>query len=879
MAPGVVASAGLYCHVFGIGPSAIGPAMDVAANGPNPATQVSGVPDTWPLSAQDAAAALGVSERTLRRAIARGVLAATKHGGVFRIAPADLARYRVGREGTVAVKTELPAAAASIAGALPTPLSSLVGRDGEVAAARRAIVDDGGRLLTLTGPGGVGKTRLAIQVAQEIAGAFRDGVLFVSLAPLTDPRFVPSAIAHPLGIRDAAGPPLGDRLAAALRERRLLLVLDNFEHLVAAAPFIAGLLAAGPSLAALVTSRSPLHVQGERVVPIRPLAIPAADAPVSAGAIESIPSVRLFVARATAASPDFALTDANAAVVAALCRCLDGLPLAVELAAAWVRLSPPSDVLTRLEQRLPLVAAGPGDRPVRHRAMRSTIAWSHDLLRPEEQVCFRRLAVFRGGFTLDLADAVAGAPATELLTMLAGLVDAALVQPPAADAATPRFSMLETVRSFADEQLATSGEAIAVRRRHGLAMVALAERAEPESLGPNERYWHDRIGEDIDNVRAALAWALTDDLDAALRLGGALWGFWAGRGSITEGRQWLTAALAVAPGSVAAAARARALTAAAALASLQHDLDASLRLAAEAVVAAAATGDRYAEARAAWAAASARCAAGLFAEAAVDLDRSIALFADATAPTDKVWAAYARMTRGATEAALGNPERAIALQTGALDQIRAAGSASVRRMLLVEHGGLLVQFGRTAAARAVFAEAFSLIPPGEDASWTAGYALFGVGLLETVAGRAATAARWIGGGVAMMEAFGVSVPAFAQTRLDGALARLAACLGSDLLEAELAAGKADPGSVLANAGAALLAERDAATAPAPASPLTARERHVLRLLADGRSNAAIAADLFISERTARAHVANILAKLGVPTRAAAAAHAVRHGLA
>jgi excisionase family DNA binding protein len=391
------------------------PTEPMAADEPEPAAT---------LTAREAATRLGVDERTVRRAIARGELPAAKRAGAYRIAPADLERYRGcrtgrGPEGTptgVPAPADagrrhliaLPARPLAAAAALPIAPNPLVGREDELAALVAALRDADVRLLTLTGPGGVGKTRLALAAAAEAADDFPDGIYFVNLAPVREPALVAPAIAQVLGVREAGAEPIATRLASVLRDQRLLLVLDNFEQVVEAGPVVARLLAAGPFLKALVTSRTRLRVSGERERPVEPLGLAGSGGRPSATRMSASAAVRLFVARVQALREEFALTDENAPAVAAICRRLDGLPLAIELAAARAKMMPPATLLAQLDRRLPLLTGGARDQPDRLRTMRDAIAWSHDLLTPAEQALLRRLAVFIGGLTLDAAEWVLG---------------------------------------------------------------------------------------------------------------------------------------------------------------------------------------------------------------------------------------------------------------------------------------------------------------------------------------------------------------------------------------------------------------------------------------------------------------------------------------
>jgi predicted ATPase/class 3 adenylate cyclase len=427
---------------------------------------------------------------------------------------------------------------------LPAQLTRFVGRQRELAEVRELLERPLVRLLTLTGPGGTGKTRLAVHVAADAQALFPDGVAFVPLAPVNDLGLVVPTIAQSLSVGEAAGQSILERLTEHLGDRRLLLVLDNFEQVLAAAPSVIQLLAACPQLRVVVTSRAPLHVSGEQVYPVLPLSLPDQDHR-GLGDIGSSEAVALFVERARARSPRFALTDTNAPVVAEICRRLDGLPLAIELAAARSGMLSPRALLGRLERRLQLLGGGGRDLPGRQQTLRATIDWSHDLLEAGEQLLFARLAVFAGGCTLEAAEMVCNLEGNlDVATGLDGLVDKSLLQPREGPDGDPRVGLLETVREYALERLATRGEVDAAAGRHADYYLGLAERAESELFGAQQGVWLERLEVDLDNFRAALTWSLThQDIERAGRMAGALMAFWDSRGYMSEGLQWLDAAL------------------------------------------------------------------------------------------------------------------------------------------------------------------------------------------------------------------------------------------------------------------------------------------------------------------------------------------------
>jgi predicted ATPase/transcriptional regulator with XRE-family HTH domain len=446
---------------------------------------------------------------------------------------------------------------------LPVPLTSLIGREQELSDLIALVGQPNVRLVSVTGPGGTGKTRLALEVGARLQNAFADGVVFVDLAPLREAQFVLPTFATTLGVRERAGQPLRDTLSRFLAPQQLLLLLDNCEQVLAAGPEIAALLAACPQLSVLATSREPLRVRGERVFPLKPLPLPASDPRSSVADVALVPAVALFLERATASHPTFALTPDNAAAVAAICRRLDGLPLAIELAAAWVRVLPPAALLERLEQRRLLLTGGSRDLPLRQRTMRDTIAWSYDLLPSQEQQLFRRLAVFAGSFSLEAAKAVAGArgmPDRDVLEGIASLVNKSLLQTREELAGEPRYQMLETIREYGLEQLAASGETEELGRHHADYCLTQAQAGAVALGSAAQGGWLPRLEAEQANLRAALAWLRDHEAgETGLRLATALGVFWHIRSANAEARTWLETFLAQAPAATPTADRVSAL--------------------------------------------------------------------------------------------------------------------------------------------------------------------------------------------------------------------------------------------------------------------------------------------------------------------------------
>jgi predicted ATPase/DNA-binding XRE family transcriptional regulator len=682
------------------------------------------------LTQEALASGVGCSIETIRK-VERDVLRPSRQiaerlAEQLAVAPADRPAF-VSLARAIAPPAEAPATSDGPS-ALPLarrPLTPLVGRDallGEL----RALIAGGTRLLTLTGPPGVGKTRLSLQLAAELGPSLADGACFVPLVSLADPGGVADAVLGALGAARSGRRPAGDELAEALRKRELLLVLDNFEHLIAAAPLVAALLQAAPRLRVLATSRVPLRLAGEREHAVPPLPLPwapAAEAPPQAlddariaglvptfAEIAESPAVTLFVQRAQAARADFALSEANALTVATICARLDGLPLAIELAAPRIKLFTPQALLHRLDHRLALLADGARDLPLHQRTLRAAIDWSYHLLDARQQELLAALSVFAGGCSLEAAEAVCAAEPEAspwpLLDALGSLIDHSLVQQEEGADGEPRFSLLEAIREYGDERLAASGAREATRERHARFFLARVEAGDPLRGGADQALRHDWLEREHNNLRSALASCLRGEASAelGLRLGWGLHRFWEARGHVGEGRAWLDALLALPESRDAGEAYGLALDAAGFLAWVGGDAAGAERRFALSAEAGRSQGHSAGSAHAVYALGYAAAQAGAHARASRLLHEALEV-AQALGSQPVVGSALTQLA--ASAAAQGDASRAQHCYGRALDVWRALGNRQGGAMVLGQLGAAAWREGDAGRAEALYADALA----------------------------------------------------------------------------------------------------------------------------------------------------------------------------
>jgi predicted ATPase/DNA-binding CsgD family transcriptional regulator len=737
---------------------------------------------------------------------------------------------------------------------------------------RRLLAQDRTRLLTLTGPGGSGKSRLALELALEVGPEYGN-VWFVDLTAVREYRLVPGAIAQALGVKEGGGQPLTPVLQEVLSEQPSLILLDNFEQVLDAASFVVDLLGACPELTILVTSRQPLALRSERVFFVEPLAVPDLERVEDREVTRNVPSVALFVERAMARQAGFELSDEALLAVAEICVRLDGLPLAIELAAGQAVFLTPAVILKRLQARAPLIGPVQRDLPVRHQTLQASVAWSYDLLEPAEQAALRCCGVFSGGFTIAAAASVC---CSDVLGALAQLVTKSLVRMAADAAEEPRFWLLETIRDYALEQLEAAGELGEARSKHAAFYLKLAEQRAGSLHGQGMLAVLDELAREYGNFRAVFQWASeVDDLSTGLRLAVALYGFWSARGHLTEARGWLETALPCSQG-VPAHIRGAALRAAGVLAGIQHDHSAAATFFQQGLEVWESLGDMAGQAGAQLNLGLVAHLTGRVDEARVRLERAFELY---VLVGDRAGQARAVGSRARVAREQVDLVRAARLAEDALHLFQAVGDDWGFAQALANLGHIKLALHDRPGAAVAFRSALE--------AWRA----LGntVDITECLEGVAAVvvdaqprrAAQLLGSAEALRQRSGAPVAAVEQRRYAELLSRVRSHLRDDTFTAAWHHGRR-----LSMDNAVDLALGDAL--PQPPTPvrdqalekgmLSAREREIAQLIARGCSNRTIAETLVVSIKTIETHVKNIFRKLNVTGRAEVAVWAERHRL-
>ena len=791
---------------------------------------------------------------------------------------------------------------------LPSPRTSFVGREREVVEVKRELAMT--RLLTLTGTGGAGKTRLALEVARDLAGTCPEGAWFVDLAPLSEPEVVPQAVAAALEVREEPGRPLTDTLADVLSGKNLLVLLDNCEHLIeAAADLVDVLLGRCPGLRVVATSREPLGVEGEVLWRVPPLSVPQASTP--SDDLHEYAAVRLFVDRACLKVPAFGITRENAGAVCEVCRRLEGVPLAVELAAARMGSAAVEQLARRLDDALAVLSSGPRTASPRQRTMRATLQWSFGLLSEKQRAAFRRLSGFAGGFTLEAAEAVLpeeGLEEAEVLDLVSALVDKSLLIVGIGSGHTLRYRMLEPVWQFAREKLEESGEAESMKRSHAEYFLTLAEEAEPELKGPDQVEWLVRLEAEHDNMRAALSWALQQgEAELAIGLGDTLWSFWYRRGYHSEGRRWLEGALAI-DGWRSPQSRAMALGGLGMLAVQQGDVDRVQEAGEEGLELLAQAGSEASGAKIYLLSVS-----GYVALIREDYERATRLYEESLPLSREMrddWAlAFSLFGLALVSDRVGDPNRSAELYEESIDLFRQLGDKFslafglnalglaecsrgdlVRAEKLTEESVALLReqgaggdaaaglhdLGWMALLRDDLGRAADLYEEALTVAWdiernpVVFSALEGFACLAGAHGEAKRAARLWGAAQALHEAKGIPRNADFLAEADDRISVVHSGMGEEAWEEAWREGRA---MTTEEAVRYAFSEKPASSSDSAEPPtvtstdsLTHREQEIAKLVARGLTNHQIASELFISDRTVATHLGRVFKKLKVHAR-------------